>query len=610
MARRAASKKGNGKQRPQDGTHHATAYLHAVPTPIVAVDTAFTVTFINQAGAALLGGAPASFLGRKCFELFKTTHCHTAECRCAQAMQRGEAREGETTSQIVAGGLPIRYTAAPLRGPRGEIIGAIEYIVDVTETHRALSQAAEKVAHLDNIPTPVLAVDRDLNVTYINPAGASLVGQPAASLCGRKCFELFRTTHCNTPECRIMQAMSSGQVRRGEAVARPNGNAGTPIEYTAAPIRGVTGQIIGGLEYVVDISERKAVLEEITRIVGELANANLTVRSRGTYSGDFLAITDHLNRGVGAVNDAMGQVADAADQVSAAASQIATGAQAVAEGASEQASAIEETSSSMKEMADVTERNADSARHADQVAQSARATAAAGGAAVTRMIDAVAKIRASSAATAEIIRDINEIAFQTNLLALNAAVEAARAGEAGRGFAVVAEEVRNLAMRAKEAARRTEELIKGAMELADGGTAISAEVNTKFTDIVDKVDKLSDAVGGIARASDEQAHGIAQVNKAVAQMDQVTQRNAASSEESSSAAEELAAQADELAALVGRFQLTRSAPAPRPALQDQHAGPADPARRSSRQSRRLNGRRPVDPAAVIPLTDEENVADF
>ena len=147
------------------------------------------------------------------------------------------------------------------------------------------------------------------------------------------------------------------------------------------------------------------------------------------------------------------------------------------------------------------------------------------------------------------------------MLALNAAVEAARAGEAGRGFAVVADEVRNLSLRAKEAARKTEELIRQSVRQAGEGEATAKQMTRKLGDIVKGIGKVSDLVADIAAAAREQTAGIDQVNKAVAEMDKVTQQNAASAEESSSAASELSGQAEELSAMVGAFRIDRKGPA-------------------------------------------------
>jgi methyl-accepting chemotaxis protein len=329
-----------------------------------------------------------------------------------------------------------------------------------------------------------------------------------------------------------------------------------------------------------------APINEATEVLGRLAERDLRARMSGKYQGDHAAMKEALNSTAEVLDQALAQVADAASQVSSASAQIAASSQAVASGASEQASSLAETTSSVESVASIARQAADSAQQANTLSATARAAAGQGASAVEQMQAAMVKIKASAEGTSQIIKDINDIAFQTNLLALNAAVEAARAGEAGRGFAVVAEEVRSLALRAKEAATKTEELIRQSVGEAGEGEVASREVAGRLGEINAGIGKVSDIISEIAAAAREQASGIDQVTRAIAEMDKVTQQNAASAEESSGAASELNGQSEELAAMVGAFRITRigdgalaakkKAPAPehRPAQKNGSSGPA------------------------------------
>jgi methyl-accepting chemotaxis protein len=160
------------------------------------------------------------------------------------------------------------------------------------------------------------------------------------------------------------------------------------------------------------------------------------------------------------------------------------------------------------------------------------------------------EISSASQETSKIVKTIDEIAFQTNLLALNAAVEAARAGEAGAGFAVVASEVRNLAMRAAEAAKNTSGLLDGIVKKVKDGSDLTSKTNEAFNRVAESTAKVADLMGEISAASDEQALGIEQLNKAVSEMDKVIQQNAAGAEESASASGELSGQAATMKSIV------------------------------------------------------------
>jgi len=108
---------------------------------------------------------------------------------------------------------------------------------------------------LEQIPTPVMAVNRDFEIIFMNAAGREVLGKTWDKIEGRTCHSLLNSAHCQTPECLMVQAMDTGQGYTGRNELNIDGRT-IPIEYTAAPLMGKTGEIIGGLEYVIDISER------------------------------------------------------------------------------------------------------------------------------------------------------------------------------------------------------------------------------------------------------------------------------------------------------------------------------------------------------------------
>jgi methyl-accepting chemotaxis protein len=358
-------------------------------------------------------------------------------------------------------------------------------------------------------------------------------------------------------------------------------------------------------------------LREVTEALEALAARDLRARIATEHPGDYAKLKVAFNATAQALHDALAQAAESSGQVASAANQIASASESVANGASEQASALEETAASLESMTSMTKQSADNAQQANTLALTAREAAGEGAAAMDQMAAAMGKIRSSADSTSQIIKDINEIAFQTNLLALNAAVEAARAGDAGRGFAVVAEEVRALALRSKEAAQKTEELIRESVRETEAGVGTARRVQEKLNEIQGSVAKVTDIVAEIAASAKEQAAGIDQVTRAVADMDKVTQQNAANSEESSSAASELSGQAAELASIVGAFQIERAADGVRAAAPPAAAVPArptpTPARPMSAARARAsagNGAIALRPEDVIPLDDDASFQDF
>ncbi|MGA5656380.1 methyl-accepting chemotaxis protein [Rahnella contaminans] len=242
--------------------------------------------------------------------------------------------------------------------------------------------------------------------------------------------------------------------------------------------------------------------------------------------------------------------------INSASSEIAAGNLDLSSRTEQQASSLEETASAMEQMTATVKQNADNARQANQLAAQASRVAVQGGEVVGEVVNTMEGINASSRKIVDIIAVIDGIAFQTNILALNAAVEAARAGEQGRGFAVVASEVRNLAQRSASAAKEIKSLIDDSVLRVDNGTQLVAKAGATMAEVVSSVKNVTDIVGEIAIASNEQSTGIEEINKAINQMDEVTQQNAALVQEASSAAYSLNEQAERLSQAISIFKVS------------------------------------------------------
>lgn len=303
---------------------------------------------------------------------------------------------------------------------------------------------------------------------------------------------------------------------------------------------------------------KQSLISPLNRLIDSIrhiASGDLVKRIDVEGTNEMGQLADTLRHMQSELVSTVGDVRNGANAIYSGASEISVGNNDLSSRTEQQAASLEETAASMEQLTATVKQNAENARQASNLALSASETAQKGGKVVDNVVQTMRDIAGSSQKIADIISVIDGIAFQTNILALNAAVEAARAGEQGRGFAVVAGEVRNLAQRSAQAAREIKSLIEDSVGRVELGSTLVESAGETMGEIVNAVTRVTDIMGEIASASDEQSRGIDQVGLAVAEMDRVTQQNASLVEESAAAAAALEEQASRLTQAVAVFRI-------------------------------------------------------
>ncbi len=337
----------------------------------------------------------------------------------------------------------------------------------------------------------------------------------------------------------------SGQVRPLQ-----DGKLELDLDYEANNELGELASVIRN-----SLSVIQGYVEDINRIMGQLARGDFNVSTSTEFIGDFRSIEESIDSFTATMSSALGSIGRAEHQISGNAEQLSSGSQSLAQGATEQASAVEQLYATLDELSKNASKNVEMANNARENARLTGEQVTVSGQQMEEMVAAMKDITQASQKIGEIIGTIENIAFQTNILALNAAVEAARAGSAGKGFAVVADEVRSLAAQSDEAAKETKELIEDSVNVTERGRHIVDEVSVTLAKTLELVTESNSAISSITEAINGEAESIKQVTDGISQIADVVQTNSASSQESAAVSEELFDQVRLLREETGRFRL-------------------------------------------------------
>lgn len=297
-------------------------------------------------------------------------------------------------------------------------------------------------------------------------------------------------------------------------------------------------------------------INDIVRILEDIAEGNLAVTSDIEYRGDFARLQQAIQKITGNLNGLVRDIEHSAKQFQGISRQVSDVSGQVEQGARQQADSIDDLAQNMDHLQ----------KGMVQATGSVREVIVAVNAnnenlrdithnQINLLSDKMNEIAESSAKIGECLELINSINSQTNLLALNASIEAARAGEAGKGFAVVAEEIRQLSENTADASGEIRGMIQKNNESVREGIDITEHTVQILEDNLKSFEEARDEITKAAQIIENQEEYMNNISQSMGAIGSIVDNNTSVSRENTAAAEEMTQQTDQLSGQIGKFHL-------------------------------------------------------
>jgi methyl-accepting chemotaxis protein len=174
----------------------------------------------------------------------------------------------------------------------------------------------DKAVLIDLVPQPIVAMDRDHTILYLNPAAAQAAGKPSEACIGLKFWDLFDSPGCRAGTCAAAQAVNTGRVCSGEAMPVVQGRP-TAVRVTAAPMFDDRHQVVGAVELVYPVEGEVKASDEILRVSKAAKDGKLAARANlEGFEGRYRQLLESVNGILDAVTGPLNVAAEYVDRIS------------------------------------------------------------------------------------------------------------------------------------------------------------------------------------------------------------------------------------------------------------------------------------------------------